>query len=97
MGLIVTHALLRALLLRGVFEEELEHLTGGQVGGQVIKGAVALALGASAIRFATGGEALDVGGAEQVRRDGELAQQGGLALAQGQGGGAAEFVYLGHY
>ena len=72
-------------------------MAGSQVGRQVIKGAVALALGTGAIGFATGGEALDVGGAEQVRRHGELAQKGGLTLAQRQSGGAEQFEYLRHY
>ena len=72
-------------------------MAGGQVGGQVIKRAVALALGTGAIGFATGSEALHVGGAEQIRRHGELAKQSGLALAQRQGRGAVQCEYLSHY
>ena len=52
--------------------------------------------GTGAVGFATGGEALDKGGAEQVRRQVGLAQEGGLALAQGQSRSAAEMVYLSH-
>ena len=53
----------------------------GQVGSQIIKGTVASALGTRAIGFATGGEALDVRGAQEVGRDSQLAQESRLAVA----------------
>ena len=53
-----------------------------------------LPLGTGAVGFATGGETFDVGGAQEIMRDDELAQQCGLALTQGQGRGVAELVYL---
>jgi len=96
MDLVVAHALLGGGLLRGLFEEELQDMPRGQVGGQVIKGAMALALGAGAVGSAAGGEALDVRGAEQVGGDGELAQQRGFALTQRQGGSTAPTEYLRH-
>ena len=68
----------------------------GQIGGQIIKRAMPLALSAAAIGFTAGGESLDVGGAEQIGWGAELAQEGGLAVAQGESGSAAEFVYLSH-
>ena len=49
------------LLLGDGFEEELKDVAGGEVGGQVEEGAVALALAAGAVGFAAGGEALDQG------------------------------------
>jgi len=54
-------------------------MAGGQIGGQIIEGAVTLALRTAAIGFAAGGEALNVRGAEQIRRDSKLAQESRLA------------------
>jgi len=73
------------LLLGGSLEEEFQDVARAEVGQEVEEGAMALALAADAVGFATGGEALDVGGAEQVRRGSHLAQEEGAALAQGQG------------
>ena len=55
------------------------------------------ASGAGTVGFATGGETLDKGGAQQLGRNAPLTQQRGFALAQGQSRGAAETVYLSQY
>ena len=81
------------LLLRSL-EQELQNLAGRQTAGQIVEGAVLPALSAGAMGFATGGEPLDIGSAQEVGRDGQLAQERGLALAQGQGGSASALVYL---
>lgn len=85
------------LLLDGSLQEEFQDVARAQVGQEVEEGSMALALAADAVGFATGGEALDVGGAEQVRGGSHLPQQEGAALAQGQGRGATELVYLSHF
>jgi hypothetical protein len=87
-------ALLAGLLLGRGFEQKLQDVARREAAGQVVKGAVLLALGTRAVGLATGGEPFDVGSAQELRRHGEAAQERGLALAQGQGGGAAELVYL---
>lgn len=80
-GLIMAHALLGTLLLGLVLEEEFQDMTGGQIGSQLIKGSVPLALRTGAMGFATGREPLHVGGAEQVWGNHKLAQESSLALA----------------
>jgi hypothetical protein len=58
---------------------------------------VFLPLSAGTIGFAAGGETFDIGGAQEVGWQGQLAQERGLALAQDQSGSAAELVYLSQY
>jgi len=96
MGMISADAALDGLLLGGGLEKGFADLADAQIGGEVIEGAVFLAGGADAVGLAAGGEAFGEGGAQEVRREAGLAQEGGLALAQGPGGGAAERVYLSH-
>jgi len=57
---------------------------------------VLLSLGATAVGLAASREPLDTRGSQQIRRHGELTEQAGLALAQGQGGSALELEYLSH-
>ncbi len=92
--LIGDDALLTVVWLGGGFEEELQDVALRQAAGQVVKGAVLLSLGTGAVGFATGGETFDVRSAQEMRRHGQSAQERGFALAQGQGRGAAELVYL---
>ena len=87
---------LTVLLLGWGFEQELQNVALGQTAHQIVKGAVFVSLGTGTVGFATGGETFDVGSAEQIGRHGELPQERGFALAQGQGGSAAEIVYLSH-
>lgn len=77
----MAHTLLGAQLLSFILQEEFEDMAGGQIGGQVIEGAVTLALGTAAIGFAAGGEALNVRSAEQILRDSQLAQESRLAVS----------------
>jgi hypothetical protein len=84
------------LLVGGVFEQKLLDPTDGQTLGQVIKGAMLLALAAGAVGFATGGEALNDAGADEVGRQAGLIEQTLTALAQRQCGEAAEAEYLCH-
>ena len=65
-----------------------------QAGSQVVEGAVFLALGANAVGFATRGETFDIGSAQEIRGHVQAAPESGFALAQRQGGGAAELEYL---
>ena len=81
------------LLVRGL-EQELQDMARRQTAGQIVEGAVFVPLDTGAIGFATGGEALDVGSAQEMGRDGQPAPERGLALAQSQGGGVADLVYL---
>ena len=92
----MAHALFGPLLLGLILEQEFQDMPAGEVGSQIIKGTVASTSGTRAIGFATGGEALDVRGAQQVGRDNHLAQESCFALAQRQSRGAAEIVYLSH-
>jgi len=92
----MAHTLLCTLLLGLIFEEEFEDMTGGQIGSQIIKRAMLLPLGTGAVGLATSGEALDVGGAQQVGGHNELAQEGSLAVAESQGRRAPEIKYLSH-
>jgi hypothetical protein len=75
------------LLLGGGLEEELVDLAHGQALGQIIEGTVFIApVVAMAVGFATAGETLHEGGAQEVRVDFELGKEESLALAQGEGG-----------
>jgi hypothetical protein len=96
-SLISRHPLLAVVLLGGGFEEELQDAAWNQTAGQIIKGAVLLSPGTSAVVLAAGGETFDVGSAQEIRGNGQLTQARGFAPAQGQGGSAAEPVYLGQY
>ena len=85
----MAYALFGPLLLGVTLEQEFQDMPAGEIGGQIIKGTVASTLGTRAIGFATGGEALDVRGAQQVGRNNHLAQESYFALAQRQCRGAA--------
>ena len=85
------------LLLRLGFEQEFEHTAGHQTDSQIIEWSVLVPLSAGAMGFATGGETLDEGGAQKLGRNAQLTQERGFALAQRQGRGAAETVYLSQY
>jgi hypothetical protein len=78
--------------LGGLFEQEGSHLAFGQAAAQVIKRAVFFALAAMAIGAAAWEEAFQEGGVNGVGRQGEGPQEQSLALAQGEGGEALEFV-----
>jgi hypothetical protein len=94
---VVLDAGLSGLLLGGGSEEELVDLAHSQALGQIVEGAMLMALLVTvAIGFATAGEALDEGGAQAVGQDLELRKQEAFALAQGQGGLAGGSVYLCH-
>jgi len=95
--LISRDAMLAVVLLGGGFEEKLQDLAWNQTAGQIIEGAVLLSPGTSAVGFAAGGESLDVGSAQEIRGNGQLAQERGFALAQNQRGRAAQPVYLSQY
>ena len=69
-------------------------MAGGQVGDQIIEGPMALALGTTAVGFAARGEAFDVRAAQQVGGHRQLTEQGSLAVAQGERGGATQSEYL---
>jgi len=86
--------LLTVLLLGWSLEEELQDVALGQTTHQIVKGAVFVSLGTGTIGFATGGETFDVGSAQEMRGHGQSAQERGFALAQGQGGSAAQLEYL---
>lgn len=92
--LIGCHALLTLLLLSWAFKQELQNVAFGQAAHQIVEGAVFLSVGTGAVGLATGGEAFDVGGPQEVMRDDKLPQQRGLALAQRQSRCAAELVCL---
>ena len=92
--LIGRHPVLAVLLLGGGFEEKLQDVSLSQTAHQIVKGAVPLSLGASAVGFTAGGEPFDIGGPKQIRGNGQTAPQSRFALAQRQGRGAAELVYL---
>ena len=94
--LIGRDALLALLLLDWGFEEELQDIAFSQAAHQIVKGAVFLSLDTDAVGFATGRETLDVGSAQEIRGHGELAQECGFTLAQGQSGGAAKIMNLSH-
>ena len=93
-SLVGSDSVLAVLLLSGCFEQELQDMTRTQTAGQIVKGTMLLSLSTGAVGFATSGEALDIRGAQKIRRNGQLAQERGFALAQGQGGGAAQLIYL---
>jgi len=84
------------LLLVGSFEKELTQAPGRQAEGQIIIGAVFLALVAGAGGFATSEELLDAGGAQEIGRWAQLLEESALALAQSEGGFAFEFEYPSH-
>ena len=86
--------LLTVLLLGRSFKQELQDLPLSQAAHQIVEGSVFLSLSTGAVGFATRGETFHVGSAQQMRRNGELAQESGLAVAQGQGRSAAKFIYL---
>ena len=85
-----------SLLIGGAFEEELPDMPDGQALRQVIERAVFLTLAADAVGFATGVEALDDTGANEVGRQAESGEQVLATLAQRQCGEAAEAEYLCH-
>src|ERR1041384_1170814 len=76
------------LLVRGL-EQELQDLAWCQTAGQIVEGTVLLSVSTDAIGLAAGGETLDVGCAQEMRRNSQLAHERGFALAQGQGRSAA--------
>jgi hypothetical protein len=83
-------------LIRG-FEQERLDLTFGKAAVEIEEGAVLGAGGvAVAVGLATFHEALDQGGMENFWGELKGAQEAGLALAQGESGGAGEKVYLAH-
>lgn len=84
------------MLCGGRLEEELLNLADGQTLSQIEKGAVLLALATSTVGFATGGEALDDAGADEVGWQVKLSEQTLAALTQGQGGEVAQLKYLCH-
>ena len=88
--------LLTVLFLGRSFQQELQDVTLSQAADQIVEGSVFVSLSTGAVGFATSGETFDVGSAQQMRRNGELAQEGGLAVAQGQGRSAVQLVYLSH-
>ena len=79
------------------FEQEFKHTARDQTDRQIIERAVPAPLSAGAIGFAAGGEALGEGGAQELGRNAQLTQERNFALAQRQGRGAAEAVYLSQY
>lgn len=84
------------LPLSGSLEEELVEPADSQTLGQVIKGAVLVAaMVAVAVGFATAGEPLDEGGAQEIGADFDLGKEPSLAVAQGEGGFGA-VVYPSH-
>ncbi len=83
-------------LVRG-FEQERLELAFGETAVEIKEGAVfRTGTVAVAVGFATLHETLDEGGVEDFWGKLKRAQQVGLALAQGQGGGAGEGLYLTH-
>ena len=94
MTLVVLDGHLHGRLLGRILEEKLQHMADGQVGDQIVEGAMALALGTTAVGLAAGGEAFDVRAAQLIGGHRQLTQQGRLTLAQGQRGGATQFEYL---
>jgi hypothetical protein len=90
-------ALPALLLLRLGFEQEFKHAARRQTDRQIIKRAVLAPLGAGAVGFATGGEPLDEGAAQELGRNAQLTQERGFALAQGQSRSAAKAEYLSQY
>ena len=88
---------LSGLLLGRCFKEEFIHLTDGKALGQIVEGAVLMALLMTvAVGFAAAGKSLDEGGAQAVGQDMELRKQKAFALAQGQRGLPGKSVYLCH-
>ncbi|HEX3720601.1 MAG TPA: hypothetical protein VH595_21840 [Verrucomicrobiae bacterium] len=67
---------LPALLLPGRrFEKELQDTTGPQPAGQIIKRAMLAAPRSGAIGLAASGEAFDIGSAQEMGRNSQLAQE----------------------
>jgi hypothetical protein len=89
-------ALAGALLLFGTFKQEFLDLTGRQALGQIVKWSVLLPVVTTAIGLAALAIAFNEGGAHEVRVDGDLMDDGGFALAQGQSGSAAGREYPSH-
>jgi hypothetical protein len=85
-----------ALLLLGTFKQEFLDMTGRQALGQIVKWSVLLPLVTTAIGLAALAIAFNEGGAHEVRVDGDLMDDGGFALAQGQSGSAAGREYPSH-
>ena len=90
-------ALARLVNLVGRFEQQGLHLAFGEAAVEIKKGAV---LGARTMAVAVGlaalHEPLDQGSVEDFGREVKRAQKTGFALAQSQGGGTGEGLYLAH-
>ena len=86
-------ALAGALLLFGTFKQEFLDMTGRQALGQIVKWSVLLPLVTTAVGLAALAIAFNEGGAHEVRVHGDLMDDGGFALAQGQSGSAAGREY----
>jgi hypothetical protein len=93
--LIMGDSLVAVIPLGWGLEEELQNVARFKAADQVVEGAVLLSMDAGAVGFAARGKAFHIGGAEQIVRDGQPTQEGGLAVAQGQGGETAHWIYLG--
>ena len=89
-------ALAGALLLLGTFKQEFLYVAGGQTLGQIVKWSVLLPLVTMAVGLAALAIAFNERGAQEVRMNGDLTDDGGLALAQGQSGFAAGREYPSH-
>ena len=72
-------------------KQESPHPAFGQAAAQVEERTMFIALAAMAIGAATGEEAFEEGGMDNIWGKLEGVEQTGLALAQGQGGKALEF------
>src|SRR5207302_2578982 len=94
---IVGDGVFGGLLLGGALQEELVHLPHSQALSQVVERAVFVTtMAASARALAADGVALDKGSANGVRTELEQVPQPLFALAQSQGGFAAEAEYPSH-
>jgi hypothetical protein len=89
-------ALAGALLLFGAFKQEFLYMTRGQALSQIVKWSVLLPLVTSAVGLAAFAIAFNQGGAHEVSVHGDLMDDGGFALAQGQSGSAAGREYPSH-
>jgi len=85
----MSDALASALLLFGSLEQKLFHLSDGQTLREIKKRAVLFSLMAAAIGLAALAVTFDEGSAHQIGVNGDLTEQGGLALAQRQSGTAS--------
>jgi hypothetical protein len=92
----VINAVAGALLLFRTLEQKLLDMSGGQALGEVKEGTVLFSLMTAAVRLSALAVAFDKGSAQEVRMDGDLAEQSGLALAQSQSGAASGGMYPSH-